>query len=99
MKEDYKTIYVFIILLTTMAHLSNTLLVYLKRKLHQPGYYLLTHLSLCDILMLVVLTFQIMLGEHDVLEFAIDITYTASILSTLTMTVDRFTSLYFGNFI
>ena len=99
MKEDYKTVYIFIILLTVMAHVSNTLLVYLKRTLHQPGYYLLTHLSLCDILMLVVLTFQIMLGEHDVLEFAIDITYTASILSTLTMTVDRFTSSLISSFL
>ena len=78
--------------LTTVAHISNVI-IFLKRKLHRPEHYLLTHLSFCDLLMLLLFSARLNSSSaNEVLHQGTSICYTASVLTTSAMTVNKFIS-------
>ena len=82
-----------IMFLTTVAHIFNNVIIFLKRKLHRPEHYILTHLSFCDLLMLLLLSAKLNSSSaNEVLQHGISICYTASVLTTLAMTVNKFIS-------
>jgi len=74
-----------------LLHLSNNVLIIWKKDLHKPRYFILMNLSFSDVLLLLTHFIRLNYLSHSALFLISDTTfYTASILSTLGITIDRY---------
>lgn len=82
--------------LTMILHLTNILMMLVKKKLRKPKYILLMSLSISDFIVMVVVTFQLLFSIDNVFFYtARKFFSTVSILSTLSLTVDRYVAVVY----
>ena len=79
----------YLLFLVIPLHISHIVSILLKRSLRQNIYYILLNLCLSDLLLIITILLRVEL-EGIVLSTAYSITYAASILFTLAITMDRY---------
>ena len=81
---------VWVILFVMLLHISNIIVIIYNRLFHKPVYCILIHLSLCDMFTAVswILMFKFRPAPLALRSFWMA-SYSASILTTVSITVDR----------
>lgn len=88
---------IIILPLTLILHAMNNMLIFLRKRLHKPSYYILINLSVSDIMMLIAVIIRFMYTMNNVfLELAFRGFVTTSVFLTFGMTLDRYIAVVYS---
>lgn len=83
--------FIIVIPIVILLHLSNNIIMLMRKKFHKIQYFILMNLSVSDLILVIVIWLQVMYSRNNIYIWVIrNMAFTASILSTMGMTCDRY---------